>query len=79
VAFAPPLLCDARRHAHAPRAARFTTDHNVSAVFNCRPAFFVINGAAQTHDSALTTASAEMRWMNYWSAAAPLKPSFRLS
>jgi hypothetical protein len=29
-----------------------------------------INGAAQAHDSALTTASAEMKWTNGWSAAA---------
>jgi hypothetical protein len=28
-----------------------------------------VNGAAQASDSALTTASAEIKWMNGWSAA----------
>ena len=29
-----------------------------------------VNGAAQTADSALTTASAELKWTNCWSMAA---------
>ena len=55
----------------------FTTDRNVGAVFQTLPgAFFVVNGAAQAHDSALTTLSAEMRWMNHWSAAATFEGEF---
>ncbi len=37
---------------------------------------FVVNGAAQAHDSALTTASAEMKWLNGWSAAATFEGEF---
>ena len=38
----------------------FNTDRNISAVFQTLPgASFVVGGAAQAHDSALTTASAE--------------------
>ena len=33
-------------------------------------ASFVVNGAAQAHDSALTTVSIEKKWLNGWSAAA---------
>lgn len=55
----------------------FTTDRNVGAVFQSLPgSFFVVNGAAQAHDSALTTVSAEMRWMNHWSAAATFEGEF---
>jgi hypothetical protein len=31
---------------------------------------FVVNGAPQASDAALVTESAEMKWMNGWSAAA---------
>lgn len=49
----------------------FNADRNVTAVFQTLPgAAFVVNGAAQAHDSALTSASAEMKWLNGWSAAA---------
>jgi autotransporter-associated beta strand protein len=52
----------------------FNTDRNVAAVFQTLPgAAFVVNGAAQSHDSALTSASAEMRWLNGWSAAATVE------
>jgi autotransporter-associated beta strand protein len=55
----------------------YTTDRNVSAVFQTLPgAAFVVNGAAQAHDSALTTASAEMKWLNGWSAAATFEGEF---
>jgi autotransporter-associated beta strand protein len=55
----------------------FTTNRNVGAVFQSLPGtFFVVNGAAQAHDSALTTASAEMRWPNHWSAAATFEGEF---
>ena len=37
---------------------------------------FVVNGAAQAHDSALTTASAEVKWTNGWSAAATFEGEF---
>jgi uncharacterized protein with beta-barrel porin domain len=55
----------------------YYTDRNITPVFQSLPsAFFVVNGAAQAHDSALTTASAEMRWLNGWSAAATFEGEF---
>jgi autotransporter-associated beta strand protein len=55
----------------------FFTDRNISAVFQTLPgASFVVNGAAQAHDSALTTASAEFKWLNGWSAAATFEGEF---
>jgi hypothetical protein len=39
-------------------------------------ASFVVNGAAQARDAALTTASAEVKWMNGWSAAATFEGEF---
>jgi autotransporter-associated beta strand protein len=55
----------------------FNTDRNVAAVFQTLPgASFVVNGAAQSHDSALTTGSVEMRWLNGWSAAATFEGEF---
>jgi uncharacterized protein with beta-barrel porin domain len=49
----------------------FDTDRDISAVFQTLPgASFVINGAAQVHDSALTTLAAEMKWLNGFSLAA---------
>jgi len=55
----------------------YTTDRNVTPVFQSLPgAFFVVNGAAQARDSALTTASAEIRWLNGWSAAATFEGEF---
>jgi hypothetical protein len=35
-----------------------------------------LNGARQASDSALTTASAEMKWINGWSAAATFEGEF---
>jgi len=55
----------------------FNPDRNIGATFQALPgASFVVNGAAQAHDSELTTASAEMKWMNGWSAAATFESEF---
>jgi autotransporter-associated beta strand protein len=55
----------------------FNTDRNIGATFQTLPgASFVVNGAAQASDSALTTASAEMKWHNGWSAAAIFEGEF---
>ncbi len=55
----------------------YYTDRDITPVFQSLPgAFFVVNGAAQAHDSALTTASAEMRWLNGWSAAVTFEGEF---
>jgi autotransporter-associated beta strand protein len=55
----------------------FDPDRNISAVFQTLPgASFVVNGAAQAHDSALTTLSAEMKWMNGFSLAATFEGEF---
>ncbi|HTA99150.1 MAG TPA: autotransporter domain-containing protein [Bradyrhizobium sp.] len=55
----------------------FNTDRNISAVFQTLPgASFVVGGAAQAHDSALTTASAELKWLNGWSTATTFEGEF---
>jgi autotransporter-associated beta strand protein len=55
----------------------FNTDRNIMPVFQTLPgASFIVSGAAQAHDSALTTASAEMRWLNGWSAAGTFEGQF---
>ena len=55
----------------------FNTDRNVTALFQTLPgASFVVNGAAQAHDSALVTGAAEMKWLNGWSAAAVFEGQF---
>ncbi|WP_426422136.1 autotransporter domain-containing protein [Bradyrhizobium genosp. A] len=55
----------------------FNPDRSVAATFQALPgASFVVNGAAQASDSALTTASVEMKWMNGWSAAATFEGEF---
>ena len=52
----------------------YNPDRAIGATFQSLPgASFVVNGAAQAADSALTTASAEMKWMNGWSAAGDLR------
>ncbi|WP_164938760.1 autotransporter domain-containing protein [Bradyrhizobium guangdongense] len=49
----------------------FNPDRTVAATFQTLPgASFVVSGARQAADSTLTTASAEMKWLNGWSAAA---------
>ena len=55
----------------------FNTDRNIAATFQTLPgASFVVNGAAQAHDAALVTASAEKKWLNGWSAAATFEGEF---
>jgi uncharacterized protein with beta-barrel porin domain len=55
----------------------FNTDRNIQAVFQTLPgASFVVNGAAQAPDSALTTVSAEMKWLNGFSLAATFEGEF---
>ena len=55
----------------------FNTDRNLTALFQTLPgAVFVVNGAAQARNSALVTASAEMKWLNGWSAAATFEGQF---
>ena len=55
----------------------FNPDRAVGATFQALPgASFVVNGARLASDSALTTASAEMKWINGWSAAATFEGEF---
>jgi uncharacterized protein with beta-barrel porin domain len=55
----------------------YNPDRAVAATFQALPgASFVVNGAAQASDSALTTASAEMKWINGWSAMAAFEGEF---
>ncbi|WP_456734362.1 autotransporter outer membrane beta-barrel domain-containing protein [Bradyrhizobium sp. USDA 3364] len=55
----------------------FNPDRSAAAVFQSLPgAAFVVNGAAQASDSALTTAALEMTWRNGWSAAATFEGEF---
>jgi autotransporter-associated beta strand protein len=55
----------------------FNPDRSIAATFQTLPgASFVVGGAAQAHDSALTTVSGEMRWLNGWSAAATFEGEF---
>ena len=55
----------------------FNPDRAIGATFQTLPgASFVVNGARQASDSALTTASAEFKWSNGWSAAATFEGEF---
>ncbi|WP_291608686.1 autotransporter domain-containing protein [Bradyrhizobium sp.] len=55
----------------------FFTDRSITPVFQTLPGTsFIVYGAAQPHDSALTTASAEMKWLNGWSAAGTFEGQF---
>jgi uncharacterized protein with beta-barrel porin domain len=55
----------------------FDPDRAIAATFQSLPASsFVVNGAANARDSALTSASAEIRWLNGWSAAATFEGEF---
>lgn len=55
----------------------FDPDRGIAATFQALPgASFVVNGAAQASDSALTTASVEMKWRNGWSAVATFEGEF---
>ena len=55
----------------------FNPDRTVAATLQTLPgASFVVSGAAQAADTALVTASAEMKWLNGWSAAATFDGEF---
>jgi uncharacterized protein with beta-barrel porin domain len=55
----------------------YDPERSIGATFQALPgASFVVNGAAQASDSALVTASAEMKWSNGWSAAATFEGEF---
>jgi uncharacterized protein with beta-barrel porin domain len=55
----------------------FDPDRSIGATFQTLPgASFVVNGAVQASESALTTASVEMKWLNGWSAAATFEGEF---
>jgi uncharacterized protein with beta-barrel porin domain len=55
----------------------FNPDRAIGATFQTLPgASFVVNGARQASDSALTTASAEVKWMNGWSVAGTFEGEF---
>lgn len=55
----------------------YDPDRSIAATFQALPgASFVVNGAAQASDSTLTTASAEIKWVNGWSAAATFEGEF---
>ncbi|HLG84923.1 MAG TPA: autotransporter domain-containing protein [Bradyrhizobium sp.] len=55
----------------------FDPDRAIAATFQALPgASFVVNGAAQAADSALTTASAGLKWSTGWSAAATFEGEF---
>jgi autotransporter-associated beta strand protein len=55
----------------------YDPDRSIGATFQALPgASFVVNGAAQAHDAALTTASAEIKWLNGFSVAATFEGEF---
>ncbi|MDI1263438.1 MAG: autotransporter domain-containing protein, partial [bacterium] len=55
----------------------FNPDRSVAATFQTLPgASFVVNGARQSADSVLTTASVEKKWLNGWSAAGAFEGEF---
>ena len=55
----------------------YDPSRSAAATFQALPGTsFVVNGAAQASDSALTTASVEMNWRNGWSAAAAFEGEF---
>jgi len=55
----------------------FNPDRAIAATFQALPgASFVANGAAQAPESALTTASAELKWSSGWSVATTFEGEF---
>jgi autotransporter-associated beta strand protein len=55
----------------------FNPDRAISATFQTLPgASFVVNGAAQAKDAALTTAAAELKWRNGFSIGATFEGEF---
>jgi uncharacterized protein with beta-barrel porin domain len=58
-------------------AHNYSTDPSISPTFQTLPgASFVVSGAAQAHDAALTTVSAEVTWRNGFSLAATFEGEF---
>jgi uncharacterized protein with beta-barrel porin domain len=55
----------------------YNPDRAIGATFQTLPGTsFVVNGARQAADAALVTGSAEMKWINGWSAAATFEGEF---
>jgi uncharacterized protein with beta-barrel porin domain len=55
----------------------YNPNNSASATFQALPgASFVVHGAANPREAALTTASAEIKWMNGWSATATFEGAF---
>jgi uncharacterized protein with beta-barrel porin domain len=55
----------------------YNTDRSIGATFQTLPgASFVVNGAAQSPDKALTAASAEVKWRSGFSLAATFEGEF---
>jgi uncharacterized protein with beta-barrel porin domain len=55
----------------------YNTDRSIGATFQTLPgASFVVNGAAQSADKALTTAAAEVKWRNGFSLAGTFEGEF---
>ncbi len=55
----------------------FNADRSASATFQTLPgASFVVNGATLARNAALTSASAELKWINGWSVAATFEGEF---
>jgi autotransporter-associated beta strand protein len=55
----------------------YNLDRSVAATFQTLPgSSFVVNGAAPAHDSALTTATAEVKWLDGFSLAATFEGEF---
>jgi autotransporter-associated beta strand protein len=55
----------------------YNPDRSIGATFQTLPGVsFVVNGATHAADSALTTASAEWKWLNGWSTAATFEGEF---
>ena len=55
----------------------FNPDHAVAPTFLTLPgSSFVVNGAAQARDAALTTASAEEKWRNGFAIGATIEGEF---
>jgi uncharacterized protein with beta-barrel porin domain len=55
----------------------YDPDRSMATTFQSLPgASFVVNGAAQAADSALTRASAEMKWASGWSVSGTFEGEF---
>jgi autotransporter-associated beta strand protein len=55
----------------------YDPDRSIAATFQTLPgASFVVNGAAQAHDSLLSSEAVEFKWTNGWSAAATFESEY---